>query len=186
MLLADLEAALTALGVTLPAAGLDLVADMAARRVRRDTLKEKVVGIDFPADTAQVAHGIASPSRILKVLKTSQHLDCEISCDDTNIRIVLPIVRGDNYVPTTHNPLTIEHTVKLRIEEPRFDGTLADVPAELEDALIYAAAAQASINRVEITDVKTATHQVKRQVASNESTIDKFERLYEEALDDVR
>jgi hypothetical protein len=159
---------------------------MAARRVRRDTLEEKVVGVDFPADTAEVEHGIESPTRILKVLKTSQHLDCEISYDDTNLRVVLPIVRGDNYVPTTHNPLTIAHTVKVRIEEPRFDGTLADVPSELEDALVYATAAQVSINRVDITDVKTATHQVKRQVSSSSSMVDKFERLYEEALDDVR
>lgn len=186
MLLADLEAALTALGVTLPASGLDLIADMAARRVRRDTLEEKVVGVDFPADTAQVEHGIVAPSRILRVLHTSQTLDCEVSHDDTHVRVVLPLVRGDNYVETTHNPLTMPHTVKLRIEEPRFDGTLADVPAELEDALVYATAAQVSINRVNVTDVKTATHQVKRQVSDNASVIDKFERLYEEALDDVR
>ena len=41
---------------------------------------------------------------------------CDISYDDTNLRVVLPLVRGDNYVPTTHNPLTIAHTVKVRIE----------------------------------------------------------------------
>ena len=186
MLLADLQSSLEALGVTIPSAGLDLIADMAARRVRRDTIEQKVVGVDFPADTAQVEHGIEAPSRILKVLHTSQHLDCEISHDNTHLRVVLPLVRGDNYVETTHNPLTIAHTVKLRIEEPRFDGDIASVPEELEDALVYASAMQLAINRTDITDVKTATHSVKRQVASSASMIDHFTTLYEEALDDAR
>lgn len=180
--LADLQTRLEALGVTIPAAGLSAIAEMAARRVRRDTLEEKHVGVDFPANTAQVEHGLDADTCILRPLPATQQLDCDISHDSTHVRCVHHLITGDNYIAPQYEPLTIAHTLKLLVRAPRFDGTLANVPSNLEDALVYAAAIQLSITRTDITEVKTATHTVKKQVSGSSGMIDQFTHLYDEAL----
>lgn len=177
----DLQAALAALGVTVPD-DLAVIAEMAARRVARDTRYIELVAVEFPAETAEVEHGIED--RIVKLLPNRRQRDCEVSFNATHVRCVRRSVPGDDEEPAEFEPLDGPHKLRVHVERSRFDGTLADLPTELVDALTYAVAAQIVVHKVDITEVKTATHSVSRQVAKGQELSAEFETRYRDALPD--
>lgn len=160
-----LAARLRALGIA-PPEDVDDLAAMAARRVARDTREVYQGSVSFPADTVEVEH--EAEGEIIALLPNTTQRDHEVSRDGTLVRVAPAI--------------SVEHTLAYKAVRDRFDGTLAEVPTDLEDAVVYAAASSLSSSAVIVMEVATSALRVKKAASSTAERVALFEARYRESL----
>jgi hypothetical protein len=168
MNLADLATKLLALGVSLSDEAGAVLADLGIRQVLRDaTPLTREVPLSIPSGAVEVEHEFGST--LTQVRPSRPLLGAELSHDDARVRV---------------HPAPIEATtVTCRIVEPPFPADLAQVPADFEDAVLYATALAVLDAEAtgEVIEAGSGVLKVKR-APQRSARRERFETRYREAL----